>query len=199
MPTTPAGLIVPVSREERMRAINALRERMEEEVGDDPKAQALERELRTIDDRFRVVRISPRAGELHPRERGSGVIPGPWHLNLLTHPQNAYFPICGPNWEYREPELAIVEEMKERDLWKPGALEKIRTAEEEEESRRVRAAILEKEQGEDEVALAYRAAKRVAGDGGEHRRFDRGEGLPYAGGVSFPKSSDSGLLLPAGA
>jgi hypothetical protein len=200
MPTTPAGLVVPVSREERMRAINALRERMEE-VGDDPQAQRLERELRLLDDRLRVVKISPRAGELHPKERGPGVIPGRWHIKLLTHPQNAYFPICGPNWEYRDPELAIVEEMKERDLWKPGALEKIRKGEEDEERARIRQALLEKEQGEDEVALAYRAAKRVSGDGGEYKRTDRGHAphRPYAGGVTTPmETSDSGLLIPAG-
>lgn len=199
MPTTPAGLIVPVSREERMRAINARLEQMEE-AGDDPQAEKLERELRTIDDRLRVVKISPRAGELPPNARGPGVIPGRWHIKLLTHPRNAYFPICGPDWEYREPEMALVEEMKKRDLWKPGALEKIRKAEEDEERRRIRAAILEREQGEDEVAAAYRAAKRVRGDGGEHRRTDRGNDphLPYAGGVSFPETSDSGLLIPAG-
>lgn len=200
MPTTPAGLIVPISREERMRAINARRAKMESV--DNSKGAPLERELRAIDDRLRVVFIEPRAGELHPRERGPGLIPGRWHIKLLTHPQNAYFPICGPDWQYREPELAVVEEMKARDLWRRGALEEIRLGEEAEERRRNRQALLEKEQREDEVALAYRAAKRVAGDRGEHHRHDRmrpGEGIPYAGDVSFPKTSDSGLLLPAGA
>jgi hypothetical protein len=188
MPTTPGGLHVVISREERMRAINALREKMEEDHSD-PQANRLERELRLLDDRMRVVRISPRAGELHPKERGPGVIPGRWHIKLLTHPQNAYFPICGPNWAYRDPELAIVEEMKARDLWRRGALEEMRKAEDDEDRRVERASQLDREQGEDEVALAYRAAKRVAGDGGEHRR------RMGAGGV---KTSDSGLVLPAG-
>lgn len=197
---TPAGLEVPISREQRMRAINARLEQMEEQ-GDDSRGQALEREMRLLDDRFRVVKISPRAGELHPSARGPGVIPGRWHLKLLSHPRNAYFPIAGPNWEYREPDLAVAEEMKERDLWRAGALEEIRKAEEAEDRARLRAALLDKEQGEDEVALAYRAAKRVRGDGGEHRRTDRGQDthLPYAGGVSFPETSDSGLLIPSGA
>ncbi len=183
-----------------MRAINSLHEKMEEDA-DDPQAKILERELRLLDDRCRVVKISARAGELHPRMRAAGVIPGRWHMKLLTHPVNAYFPITGPNWAYREPELSFAEEMKERDLQRRGALEEIRKAEEDEERARIRATLLEKEQGEDEVALAYRAAKRVRGDGGELRRTDRGRDahVPYAGGVSFPKTSDSGLLIPAGA
>jgi hypothetical protein len=172
-----------------MRAINALRERMEEDHND-PQASRLERELRTLDERMRVVKIAARAGELHPRERGPGVIPGRWHVKLLTHPVNAYFPITGPNWEYREPEMAVVDEMKERDLWRRGALEEIRNAEDQKERDEARAALLEREQGEDEVALAYRAAKRVAGDGGEHRRRM---------GMGAVKTSDSGLVLPAGA
>lgn len=179
-----------------MRAMNARREKMESSH-QTPASEALEKELRGLDDRLRVIFVDPEAGRLPPAMRGPGLIPGRWHIKLCSSPLNHYFPITGPNWEYREPELAVVEEMKARDLWRRGALEEIRKAEEAEEARRRRQALLEKEQREDEVALAYRAAKRVAGDGGEHRRFDRkraGEGLPHAG----PKTSDSGLLLPAG-
>jgi hypothetical protein len=197
---TPAGLIVKVSREERMRAINALCEKMEASWTT-PDSEALERELRVLDDRFRVVFIEPRAGELPPKMRGPGVIPGRWHTKLLTYPRHHYFPITGPNWEYREPELAIVEEMKARDLWRRGALEELRKNEDAEERAQARQAQLEKEQREDEVALAYRAAKRVSGDGGLDRRFDRMrpgvEGVrPYAGGVSTPAPTESGLILP---
>lgn len=201
MGRTPAGLIVPISRQERLRAIDARTEKME--TGE-PGGKALERELRLIDDRIRVVRISDRAGELHPRERAPGVVPGRWHVKLLTHPRNAYFALCGPDWAYSEPGLFWVERFKERDLWRSGALEEIRKAEEADERDRIRQELLEKEQREDEVALAYRAAKRVNGDRGEHHRHDRKrqglEGVvPYAGGVRFPKVSDSGLLIPAGA
>lgn len=183
-----------------MRAINALHERMEEDV-DSPQAKILERELRLLDDRCRVVKISARAGELLPQMRAAGVIPGRWHMKLLTHPVNAYFPITGPNWEYREPDLAFAEEMKERDLQRRGALEEVEKAEEQRERDAARATLLEGEQREDETALAYRAAKRVRGDGGEHKRTDRGNAphRPYAGGVRTPmETSDSGLLIPAG-
>jgi hypothetical protein len=195
---TPAGLEVPISREERMRAIDARRAKMEST--DNSLGAPLERELRQIDDRLRVVYVEPRAGELHPRERGPGLIPARWHIKLLTRPLNAYFPIAGPDWEYRDPELAVAEEMKARDLWRRGALEDIRKREEAQERQRLRDELLQREQHRDETALAYRAAKRVNGDGGEHRRTDRGHAphIPYAGGVSFPKTSDAGLLLPAG-
>jgi Xaa-Pro aminopeptidase len=97
-----------------------------------------------------------------------------------------------------------VERFKQRDLWRKGALEEIRKAEEADERAAIRAELLAAEQREDEVALAFRAAKRVNGDRGEHRRFDRMRPgvdgvVPYAGGVSFPKQSEGGLLIPAGA
>lgn len=194
---TPAGLIVRVSREERMRALDAARAKMEASYST-PSSEALERELRVLDDRLRVVFVDPRAGELPPKMRGPGLIPGRWHVKILTRPRNEYFPLTGPNWTYREPELAIVEEWKARDLWRRGALEELRRDEEREEAARARQERLEREQREDEVALAYRAAKRVSGDGGLDRRFDRkGEsGIPYAGGVSFPATTESGLIVP---
>lgn len=194
MPVTPAGLHVPEGREERMRSLNARQGKMESSLRT-PQSKALEKELRQLDPCLRVIYVDPEAGRLPPSERAPGVVPGRWHIKRISHPRNLYFSLTGPNWEYREPELAVVEEMKARDLWRRGALEEIRRDEEDEERRRIRQALLEGEQREDEVALAYRAAKRVAGEGGEHRRFDRkraGEGLTPS------KMSASGLLLPSG-
>lgn len=198
MPVTPSGLHVPVSREERLRAIDALTEKME--TGE-PGGEALEREMRQVDDRIRVVKIAERAGELHPRSRAPGVIPGRWHVKLLTRPRNAYFALCGPDWAYAEPGLYWVEKFKAADLWRDGALEDIRRAEDKEERAQARALLTEREGRVDNIAADWRALKRVAGDGGLDRRHDRKgqRGIPYAGGVSFPKASDSGLLLPAGA
>ena len=198
MPVTRSGLHVPVSREERLRAIDAHTEKMETgELG----GEALERELHQLDDRIRVVKIAERAGDFHPRARTPGVIPGRWHVKLLSYPRNAYFALCGPDWTYAEPDLYWVEKFKQADLWRDGALEEIRRGEEADERARNRAVLLESEQRRDHIAEDWRALKRVAGDGGLDRRTDRkGErGIPYAGGVSFSESSDSGLLLPAGA
>jgi hypothetical protein len=188
MPVTPAGLHVPISREQRLKAIDAQTEKME--TGE-PGGEALERELRQLDDRIRVVKIAERAGELHPRSRAPGVIPGRWHVKLLTHPRNAYFALCGPDWVYAEPGLYWVEKFKAADLWRDGALEEIRKGEDDEERARARAVLLEGEQRRDQIAEDWRALKRVAGDGGLDRRR-MGAGGPAA------KVSDSGLLLPAG-
>lgn len=197
MAVTPSGLHVAVSREERMRAIDAVTQKME--TGE-PGGEALERELRGLDDRLRVVRISDKAGELHPRSRAPGVVPGRWHVKLLTYPRNAYFALCGPDWAYAEPGLYWVERFKARDLWRKGALEEIRKSEDEAERATARAVLLEREQHRDEIALDYRAALRTRDKRGLGRRSDRRDAahVPYAGGVSFPKTSDSGLLLPAG-
>jgi hypothetical protein len=167
----------------------------------EPGGEALERELRQLDDRIRVVKIAERAGELHPRSRAPGVIPGRWHVKLLTQPRNAYFALCGPDWAYAEPDLYWVEKFKAADLWRDGALEEIRRGEEAEERAQARAALTESEGRQDNIAADWRALKRVAGDSGLTRRHDRkGErGISYAGGVSFAESSDSGLMLPAGA
>ena len=167
----------------------------------DRQAKDLEKELRKLDRRFRVVFIDPEAANNKPEARAPGVIPGRWHLKLMTSTINHYFVLAGPNGEYRDPELGVVEEMKRRDLWRRGALEKIRADEEVELARRKRQEETEAEARIEQTAAAYRAAKRVPGDGGEHRRFDRkGEAgdHPYAGGVSFPKTSEGGVLLPAG-
>lgn len=198
MAVTPSGLHVPISREERMRAIDARTEKME--TGE-PGGEDLERELRTLDDRLRVVKISDKAGEMHPRERAPGVVPGRWHVKLLTYPRNAYFALCGNDWAYAEPGLYWVERFKSRDLWRAGALEEIRRGEEEDERAAMRAVLLEREQRRDEIALTYRTALRVRDERGLGKRSDRRSAphVPYAGGVSFPKTSDSGLVLPAGA
>lgn len=174
----------------------------------DPQAKLLERELKALDDRIEVDFVEPAAATMPLEERAPGLVPGRWHIIVRTGPglDDHYFPIVGPKMAYREPELAIVEEMKARDLWKPQIFDKLLGGWEKEASRLRRQEITEGEARIEEVAAAYRAAKRVPGDGGLHKRHDRKgrpereEGTtPYAGGVSSPKTSDSGLVLPAGA
>lgn len=158
----------------------------------DRQAKDLEKELRKLDPRFRVVFIDPEAANNKPEARAPGVTPGRWHLKLVTSSINHYFVLAGPNGEYRDPELAVVDEMKKRDLWRRGALEEIRANEEKELKAQRRQEITEGEARVEQTAAAYRAAKRVPGDGGEHRnhaRKRRGEGLG---------ASKGGVLLPSG-
>ena len=65
MPTTPAGLVVPISREERLRSMNARRAKMES-GHQNAQSKALEKELRGLDDRLRVIFVDPAAGQLPP-------------------------------------------------------------------------------------------------------------------------------------
>ena len=106
---------------------------------------------------------------------------------------NHYFVIAGPNGEYRDPELAVVDEMKARDLWRRGALEQIRDNEEAELSRLRQQEITEGEARVEQAAAAYRAAKRVPGEGGE----TRSHAAKRRGGD--PSTSKGGVVLPAGA
>jgi hypothetical protein len=171
-------------------------------------ARALQRELRQLDHRIEVDFIDPEAARVPPSERAPGLVPGRWHIIVRTGPglDDSYFPILGEAGRYRDPELAIVEEMKERDLWRPHVFDELKKREEKRAAELRRQEITEGEARVEQVAAAYRAAKRVSGDGGEHRRHDR-KGkpekekgvVPYAGGVSFSKKSKGGVLLPAGA
>ncbi len=176
----------------------------------DPLARQLAKELKELDHRVEVDFIDPETAKLPPSERAPGVIPARWHIIVRTGPgfDDQFFPILGENGSYRDPELAIVEEMKERDMWKPGIFDRIMKKEEEAAAARTRQMLNESEARVEQVAAAYAAAKRVPGDGGEHRRHDRKgnsekeEGSrSYAGGVSFPTVTrpESGIVLPAGA
>lgn len=184
--TTTSGISFFESLNERRARMEALW------VKADHQAKRLEKELRKLDTRFRVVFIDPEAAKNTPEARAPGVTPGRWHMKLITSTINHYFVIAGPKGEYRDPELAVVEEMKERNLWRRGALEQIRENEEAELSRLRRAEITEGEARVEQAAASYRAAKRVAGDGGETRSFRakrRGDGL---------SGDKGGVLLPAG-
>jgi len=204
MPTTKSGFVFPESREERSRRVNAYREKMES-GHKTPASKRLEKELRKVDPNLRVVFVDPEAGKLPPAERGSGIIPGRWHIKILLRPRNRYLPLTGPNWEYREPELAVVEEMKARDLFRRGALEEATNAQAAEEASRRRQELTEGEARVEQVAAAYRAAKRVPGDGGETRSFARKRGLSLPRGVANEIRKSTGhkpvapeLVLPGG-
>lgn len=200
---TDSGLIAVEGR-------NARRERMRSWRGKvDPMARKLEAELKQLDHRIEVDFIDPEAARVPVSERAPGLFPARWHIILRTSAEldDQYFPILGPNAAYRDPELAIVEEMKARDMWRKGVFDDLMKREEKAAAARARQMLTEGEGRKEQTAAAYRAAKRVAGDGGEHRRHDRKgrpdkeEGtVPYAGGVSFPTTTTkSGVVLPAGA
>lgn len=146
--------------ESRTSAMNRLRAELTQAS---EQGRALERELQTLDPQL-VVRF---VGDIPPDHFSPGMVRNRWHIvkqgefeNQLDH----YLPIVGPNLEYRNPEMQIVEDMKKADLWRDGALERLFAERERQVKAKEDAAKLKKEQIQDEMALAYRAAKRVKGD-----------------------------------
>lgn len=201
---TNSGLAAVESRNSRRERMRAWRGKI------DPLARQLERELKELDPRIEVDFIDPESAKVPPSERAPGVVPARWHIIVRTDAgyDDQYFPILGEKGAYRDPELAIVEEMKARDMWKPRIFDQIMKKEEEAATARARQQLNESEARVEQVAASYRAAKRVSGDGGEHRRHDRKGNpekeagvRPYAGGVNIPTVTrpDSGIVLPAGA
>lgn len=193
--TTRAGLAVVEDRNSRKEKMRAWR------TAHDPMARLLEKELKEIDPRIEVDFIDPEAAKVPLDERAPGLVPGRWHIIVRTEQglDDHYFPIVGPNMSYRDPELKIVDEMKAKDLWKPRIFDELVKGWEKKAVALRRQEITEGEARIETVAAAFRAAKRVNGDGGEHRRHDRKgskeEGVrQYAGGVS-----DGGVILPPGA
>lgn len=175
MQVTESGLFIPEAenaRKDRMRAWKTKA---------DAQASRLQAELQKLDSLLEVDFVDPAAASLPPSERGLGVIPGRWHV-IRRNPKgvDAWFPICGPAKEYRDPELAVVDEMKKADLWRPGALAELRKNQEQQLAAKDRKTALEDEQRRDEARLAFRSAKRMNGDGGLYRRFDK-KGRPPKG------------------
>jgi len=139
----------------------------------DKQKKALERELRDVDPFLEVIYVEGDVVNLPPSERGVGVVPGRWHV-VRRNPKgpDAYFPIMGPNGEYRDPESAVAEGMKRADLWRNGALLELRQRQERDGKAKAAAEELAKEQRVDEVRHNYEAMKRVRGDGGIEKSFE---------------------------
>lgn len=125
------------------------------------QAQALATALHQRDPNLKLTFFGERAKPIH------GIKPGRWHV-VRTNPGTAdsYMPIETPNGSYREPDFGVLAELDGRDLWKKGALEKIKAGPSSEELRDE----LRDEQRRDEMKADYRAARRVPGDGGFSRR-----------------------------
>jgi hypothetical protein len=196
---TDSGLIAVEGR-------NARRERMRSWRGKiDPMARALEKELKELDRRLEVDFIDPEAVKVPVAERAPGLVPARWHIILRAGPgiDDQYFPILGPNKAYRDPELAIVEEMKAADMWKRGVFDDLLKAEEKRIAEQCRQELTGAEARVEQVASAYAAAKRVPGDGGVSRRHDRKGHRPSQPSREDPgdtatRTLPSGIAVPAG-
>lgn len=159
MPKTSSGLIVP---------LNAMREEaVEQGPPIAPFVTQINAELQKLDPYLELVWIGPNAA------RGiiPGIEPGRWHIRRtppgLIH---SYWPIMGPDKEYAEPTMKLIEDMKAADLWREGALQELRDRQVREAEKKKKDAELAREQTRDVAAMDIRAGKRVFGDGGLKKR-----------------------------
>ena len=122
------------------------------------KAQALADALIAHDPQLRLVFFGDRSEPIY------GIKPGRWHVQRLNQgTADTYMPITTPDGGYREPDFGVLEEIRQRDLWRPGALN-------DRLSNKETVSTTDAEARAEETAHTIRAAKRVAGDGGIHKR-----------------------------
>lgn len=113
--------------------------------------------------------------------------PGYWYVRKrVTPPPDEFFCLEGPGGERIQPGLHVLDMFRGADLWNPRVHRDRQEAREKLRRQKVRAKQLRAEQRIDEGAIAGRAAKRVAGEGGMTKRaWGRGR-------------EGSKLILPAG-
>jgi hypothetical protein len=123
-------------------------------------------ELKRIDPTLSVEWVPEQADEFD--------YPARWHVRKrIPGSVDEWFPLVGPQGQYREPGAWILDEFQANDLWNPRVHRSKQEAKEKLRETKARAKKLASEQRVDEMALAHRAAMRVKGDGGMTRRMDR--------------------------
>lgn len=154
MQTTDSGLIV---------ALNEGRDRVSDPRSDYALVREINRELQQVDRYLHVVFVSDNA----PTGIIPGLVAGRWHVRRSEPGTvDSYWPVVGPNNEYRDLGRHIIDQMKAADLWKDGALEKLNQRRIKRAEREAKAKALKAEQRQDHLAEDLKAAGRVFGDGG---------------------------------
>lgn len=154
------GLVPP-----EIRAMVEAEEAVERAVG---TARYLDRALKAKDPNLGLVFIKP---DIEEWDLPVGAVAGRWHLQYKA-PEfiSTYIPIVGPNGSYRDPASDILDMADRGDLRKPEIFRQVIEAGERKRAAKAKAAELEAEQRRDELRTDFSAAKRVAGEGGLHKR-----------------------------
>lgn len=130
------------------------------------EVERLERELKSIDPSLSLIVAKPGSEDV-------GLIPGRWHVQKsIPNAPDEFWPLVGPNDEYREPGAWVLEEFQANDLWDPRVHRTKQEARRKLREARVRAKRLEAEQRIDEVEYNAQAARRVKGEEGLRKRTD---------------------------
>ena len=144
---------------------------VDREVG---MARALDRALKEKDHRLSVVLAKEKAPAHY------GIKPGYWHVVRDNEPPAAptYWPIQDRSGAPAEPGYWVLEELDRRDTWNRDILPKFRkttvqgidTVVPADEDPAVKERERKREQMKDEIKSDLEAGRRVAGEGGLHKR-----------------------------
>lgn len=108
-----------------------------------------------------------------PGSEDEGLMPGRWHVcKHVPNGPDEFWPLVGPNDEYREPGGWILDEFNANDLWDPRVHRSKREAKQKLSEARARVKRLYNEQKADEMKLAYEASQRLRSEAGLKERTD---------------------------
>lgn len=125
-----------------------------------------EHELKRIDPSLSLVVAKPGSEDM-------GLLPGRWHVvKTIPGAPDEYWPLVGPNDEYREPGGWILDEFTANDLWDSRVHRDKKETKRRLREARTRAKELAREQRADEMMLSYDASQRMRSEAGFEKRTD---------------------------
>lgn len=119
-----------------------------------------------------VCRVGPRA---EPSNFSGNIVPGFWHVRVHGAPPAVphYTPITTPEGGYREPSARIFGELANIDLRRPEVKARVLAQTRTDQPLRAAERALKAEQRVDEGKHNFEAAKRVRGEGGLRKSYER--------------------------
>lgn len=145
---------------------------MDAEVRAAETIRYLDQALKAKDEHLGLVRVKE---DVEEWDLPLGAIPGYWHIrNNAPGFVPVYEPIRGPRGEFRLPASDVLDLADRMDLRKPEVFREVVERGRRKKAERARAEALGAEQRRDELVSDFKAAKRVAGEGGlTKRKWDR--------------------------
>lgn len=123
-------------------------------------------ELKRIDPSLSLIVAKPGSEDV-------GLLPGRWHVQKeIPGAPDEFWPLVGPNDEYREPGAWVLDEFEAADLWDGRVARDKKELKRKLREAKVRAKRLEAEQRAEEIDFQARAARRVRGPEGLRKRTD---------------------------
>jgi hypothetical protein len=116
--------------------------------------------------------------DIDPEALPDNAVAGHWHVRRANPAPElpTYIPILGPGGTYRDPDQQVVSELYERDLRRPEVRQKFLDETRTDQPHKKKERALHKEQRLDVMKEDFRAAKRVRGEGGLKKSFEKKRG-----------------------